>query len=166
YRLVIERWDIDLLPAGQSDTLDLTLFTLVGGVEVTNFVQVITLDQVDVDSEPNNNATGTPEEDDEAAVTVQTIGKGENSLFTNQINSTLYPNPTSEELHLSVEIEQALQTVVHIVNQQGYVLLTKAVNLFAGKNTIALEVSELPIGNYFLKMEGTTQVLSFKKSER
>lgn len=163
YRLAIERWDIDLLPAGQTDTLNLTLFTLVGGVEVTNFVQVIALDQADIDSEPNNNETMTPAEDDEAAVTIRTISKGERGLLINQVNSTLYPNPTAEQVQLSVETEEAFQTVINTVNQRGQVVMTQEVNLFSGKNTIELEVANLPVGNYFLKIEGTDQVLSFKK---
>src|SRR5205823_5238198 len=44
-----------------------------GGVK-TNYAQVVTADQKDTDSTPNNNAGPTPSEDDEAAVSVTPPG--------------------------------------------------------------------------------------------
>ena len=78
-------------------------------VDITNFVEVIAADQDDPDSTPDNGNGVTPEEDDEAAVTIsflesfagsiQTSG----SLFTNSNHSdienmNLFPVPTTDQL--------------------------------------------------------------------
>ena len=75
YSLFFEEWAIDALAPGQTATLDLTLFTLIEGVNIDQFVEVIALDQDDADSTPGN-GTGTPVEDDEALVTITPADDG------------------------------------------------------------------------------------------
>ncbi|MEK7415003.1 MAG: CHRD domain-containing protein, partial [Planctomycetota bacterium] len=70
YNLFFERWDVGTLAPGETGTLTLVLFPLVNDIHITNFVQVLTQDQPDVDSAPGNGTPPTPNEDDEAAVTV------------------------------------------------------------------------------------------------
>ena len=76
YRLYYERWEVGTLEPGEEATLELTLFTLVEDVDITNFVQVIATDQEDVDSTPNNDTNQTPDEDDEAAITIVPASNG------------------------------------------------------------------------------------------
>ena len=74
YNLFFEEWNVGNLAAGASAELELTLFTLVEGVDVVNFVQVISAGGNDADSTPDNNDTNIPQEDDEAAVTISEFG--------------------------------------------------------------------------------------------
>ena len=70
YDLFFEEWTIDALAAGETATLDLTVFTLVEGEDIINFVEVVAADQDDTDSTPANGNGSTPAEDDEAAVVI------------------------------------------------------------------------------------------------
>ncbi len=73
YSLFFEEWTLDELAAGESATLELVLFTLVEDEDIVNFVQVLEQDQDDVDSSPGNGNGVTPQEDDEAAITITPI---------------------------------------------------------------------------------------------
>jgi uncharacterized repeat protein (TIGR01451 family) len=75
YNLFNQTWTIPALGAGETATLYLNVFTLVGGQDITNFVEVIAVDQNDADSTPGN-GTGTPVEDDEAAITITPADNG------------------------------------------------------------------------------------------
>jgi len=76
YSLYFETWTIGTLAAGETATLELDLFTLVEEVNITNFVQVMTTDQDDVDSTPGNDTDQTANEDDEASITVTPASAG------------------------------------------------------------------------------------------
>ncbi len=80
YSLFNGSWDIDMLAAGETATLTITLFTLDQVSEATNFVQVTAVDQMDADSTPGNNNTMTPEEDDEAVAMIVVVGNGGNGV--------------------------------------------------------------------------------------
>jgi hypothetical protein len=62
-------WTVGTLTPGASKTLHVTATVATPGTK-TNYVQVTTAGQVDVDSTPNNNSGPTPVEDDEAAVSL------------------------------------------------------------------------------------------------
>ncbi|MEL6926150.1 MAG: T9SS type A sorting domain-containing protein, partial [Bacteroidota bacterium] len=70
YDLFNEVWNVGTLAAGETATLDLVLFTLVAGQDLTFFTQVVTATPMDKDSTPGNDMDQTPDEDDEAAVTI------------------------------------------------------------------------------------------------
>jgi uncharacterized repeat protein (TIGR01451 family) len=70
YNLFFERWDVGTLAPGETATLSLVLFPLIKDADITNFVQVLAQDQTDADSSPGNGTCCTPQEDDEAAVSV------------------------------------------------------------------------------------------------
>ena len=74
YNLFFEEWIVGTLAPGATAELNLTLFTLVEGVDIVNFVQVIEASGDDVDSTPDNNNTNIPTEDDEASVTISEFG--------------------------------------------------------------------------------------------
>ncbi len=70
YELFFEEFRVGTLAPGASATLRLTLFALVNDRPVTNFFQVKSAMGPDFDSDPNNNMTTVPNEDDEAVVTL------------------------------------------------------------------------------------------------
>ncbi len=76
YELFFERWDVGALESGESATLELVLFPLVGGVDITNYFQVLTSTTDDPDSTPGNDTDMTVDEDDEAAITITPVEDG------------------------------------------------------------------------------------------
>src|SRR6185295_7152679 len=57
-------WTVGTLTAGQTVTLSIVATVTTGGTK-TNYAQVTTANQLDVDSTPNNNPGPVPSEDDE-----------------------------------------------------------------------------------------------------
>ena len=76
-------WTVGTLAPGQSETLVLEWFMQQDANPITNFAQVAAANETDVDSTPDNNNSGTPVEDDEAAVTVTPAGFGGCDNITN-----------------------------------------------------------------------------------
>ena len=74
YDLFFKEWNIGSLAPGQTATLDLELFVLQNSTPLPYFVEVVAASPADLDSSPDNNTSGTPEEDDEALVTLQPPG--------------------------------------------------------------------------------------------
>ncbi len=81
-----EVWAIQSIEAGQTVYLNLDLFTLVDNMAITYFTQVISLDQLDSDSTPDN-SSGTISEDDEASITITPRRAG--GFGSNQGNNDL-----------------------------------------------------------------------------
>lgn len=76
YELFFETWDVGTLAAGQTEVLTLELFTLIGEVEIDNFVQVMTTNEPDNDSTPGNGLDNPDNEDDEAKITIKPASDG------------------------------------------------------------------------------------------
>lgn len=158
YNLFTETWEVGTLEAGQSATLDLTLFTLVSSADITNFVQVTSAMQPDVDSAPNNNVTTSPNEDDEAAITLTVNLAPENptelALGTPSLFSNVYPQPAANEITFELQLEDELNTDVQILDAAGNLIQTRQATFNEGFNQLQLDVSSLNSGMYFVKVEG------------
>lgn len=166
YNLFFETWKVPSLEAGQSATLNLTLFTLVNNVDITNFVQVTAADQNDIDSTPDNNAGMTPNEDDEAAVTITVNLAPQDpadlalaSPFTN-----VYPQPAANAVTFELELEEEMgRTNVQVLDAAGNVVLNQGVHLSTGFNQFQFDISNLNSGMYFVKVEGLAAENSQKR---
>ncbi len=158
YKLFFERWEIPMLRAGETATLTLRTFTLVGNVDITNFVQVTSVTQDDIDSTPDNNATMVPNEDDEAAVLVMVTFKSndpdDGSKSSLSSFSNIYPQPAANQITFELQLENELNTNIQILDAAGNVLGTRAANLSAGFNRMDFNVSDFSSGMYFIKVEG------------
>ena len=64
----------------------------------------------------------------------------------------LYPNPASDQLNISINAQTASNATLKIINQQGQAMAEKQVALQAGRNTIAIQVSDMPAGLYYLSL--------------
>lgn len=71
YGSFFKRWEIESLANGESATLELSVYTLVEGTPIINYVEVIEMAENDVDSTPGNGVAPDPIEDDEAVFIVQ-----------------------------------------------------------------------------------------------
>ena len=158
YSLFFETWEIPMLNAGETATLNLRLFSLINDADVTNFVQVIAASQDDIDSTPDNNATTSPNEDDEAVVLVMVNFKSDDpdSPAVSKLSSfsNVYPQPAANQVTFELQLENELKTNVQILDVAGNVLETRAANLSAGFNRMDFNVSDLSSGIYFIKVEG------------
>ena len=66
------------------------------------------------------------------------------------LESTVYPNPVTEQLTLSVQAENAGSGVITIVDALGRQLQTRTVDWNSGFNAIQIDVSDLASGLYFI----------------
>lgn len=68
--------------------------------------------------------------------------------------SMLYPNPASTELHIGLALETAATVQINIIDVSGKLVKTIHPELMnAGNNELALDITDLQNGLYFVKME-------------
>ena len=70
--------------------------------------------------------------------------------FTNTFN--IYPVPTTGELTIDVECTVKTSAVVKVVDMTGRLVKTVLFELEKGKNTNAINIGELPQGDYMIKL--------------
>ena len=175
YSLFFEEWTVPSLAAGASETLTLNVFTLVAEPDITNFVEVVDALQQDVDSTPNNGNGITPNEDDEAVVTVT----GSAVLPTSPVNfvlpgtgglsmGNLYPNPVMARVRTLIGSERDEDATLQVSDQFGRIVETLQHHLYEGTNEVELDLRQLPAGQYRLTVRtetGLQQTKQFVKYE-
>ena len=62
----------------------------------------------------------------------------------------IFPNPTSDKVHVSILSANQENAVIELVSVSGAVLLQRKENLEHGPNTIEISVEPFPSGNYFV----------------
>ena len=172
YNLFFETWTIPYLGAGETAELELVLFTLVDNQSIVQFVEVLAANETDDDSTPGNGNGVSPQEDDEAAFTVNfdasfTASAANRSEIQTTINQqTLYPNPANEEVNLEFNIAAETPLSIQVFNVTGQLQLDITVDAYRGLNQLRLDISTLIPGTYYVKMVGATvneQPLQFVK---
>jgi len=160
YNLFFEEWTIDFIGAGQTATLDLDLFTLVQGQNITNYVEILTADQLDPDSTPGN-FNGQINEDDEAAITLTFANNlaGQNAQSRTAMSKMMeveqiYPNPAVDRILLPITSQIDIQTNVNIIDVNGRLVSTQPMKVFEGYNGLNIDINDLSEGVYFIKLEG------------
>ncbi len=83
-------------------------------------------------------------------------------LEATTLGLVVYPNPTAGELIINFTTQNSGNANVDIVDLSGKNYSTKAIETFKGVNTLELNVSELPVGTYFVRMENDGEVISQK----
>lgn len=74
----------------------------------------------------------------------------------------VYPNPTAGDLTINFVSQDAGKATVDIIDLAGKVYSTKVMETYKGANTLELNVSELPVGTYFVRMDNENEVISHK----
>jgi hypothetical protein len=74
--------------------------------------------------------------------------KNNGSLFANV--SEVSPNPSNSNAFVTVNAISANSALVTVANALGSVVSTKTTSLLSGRNTISLDVDNLPTGMYFM----------------
>jgi hypothetical protein len=73
----------------------------------------------------------------------------------------VYPNPTRNVLSVDVNATEASTTLVQVSDLMGRVVLSQSVSVNKGANLLPLNVTSLPSGTYFVKVNG--DVMRFVK---
>lgn len=158
-------WDLTglTLVPGQSETLTINGFVLSPDF-FRVYAQIISHSGTDPDSTPNNGTPPITNEDDEVA---KTLGNAPSPLLVINGNSNtsqsfdyqyfkiknLYPNPVSAHLKMTVASALEGDAVLQIANTQGSEVAYFKKQLTQGQNVLDVDVSTLPKGIYFLKIE-------------
>jgi hypothetical protein len=86
---------------------------------------------------------------------------GVNDIDKSETNLQIFPNPSNGLFNLSINLPQAAEVSISIVNLLGEEVYSSIENYHSGMNTSALELTELNKGFYFvhissgeLKMSG------------
>lgn len=88
-------------------------------------------------------------------------GGGDVELGTIQ-GLMIYPNPTAGELTINFEAQNSGKTTVNIVDLGGKVYSTQIMETFMGTNTLELNLNDLAVGTYFVRMDNGSEVVSHK----
>lgn len=167
YNLFFEEWTIPNLASGATATLDLVLFPLVRDMDLTNFVQVTSVDQADPDSTPGNDTDNIADEDDEASLTLSSsnLQIPNNDLELLQIDAQLAPNPATDQIQLSFisATTSSIPTLISVYDNMGKRVLQQETSVVKGFNQERLHVKNLGSGNYYLVIEGSGKALKFNK---
>lgn len=165
YNLFFEEWTIPFLAGGETATLELVLFPLVRGTDLTNFVQVTSADQDDPDSTPGNDTDNTVDEDDEASLTLSSsnLQAPDHQLNLLRVGAQLSPNPATDQIQLSFVSPQEAATHISIYDAMGKLVIQKEMTVFTGFNQTDFNIKNLASGNYFVVIYGNENVLKFSK---
>lgn len=165
YDLFFETWTLPTVAAGETATLQLTLFAMRGDPAITAFAQVSGSDTGDSDSAPNNRLCCTPIEDDEAMVrinprliTTPGIRQSGEVFFkdgglppnTFRVHSVTPNGAQGVTLGFSTELEE---TNASLVDNLGRVI--RQLKLAQGKGSFQeyLDMSDLAPGIYNLVVD-------------
>ena len=171
YNLYFETWSLDYLAPGQSEILELELFTRVDDVSITNFVEVISVNENDVDSSPGNGNGVTPQEDDEAAITIEfddsqsiVINAPSNNINRNiEAIGSIYPNPANSIINVDFELKADLELEIQIFDLGGRLFKSIPTTLNKGFQQVTLNINDLAPGSYFVKTSNEAGILSTKR---
>ncbi len=152
-------WRAIDLDVGETATLNLSLFTLVGEGSITSYAQVMTATPDDIDSTPANGTPPNAVEDDEAVITIT----ASNNRITNFeigidqhrsiILNNIYPIPADELLTLSLFSKKDNVLQMTIYNVAGQKFLSQQLVLKEGMNDLPIDISTLTSGAYTILFE-------------
>ena len=94
-----------------------------------------------------------------AVFEIQTVGLADLGL-TDAI--AIYPNPSNGSSTLSIQLLEAQQVNLFIINLQGKIQFSQSYTFNAGKNEVLLDLSKLADGVYYIQLEN----LNFKHTKR
>ena len=154
-------WNVPTLAAGQTITLVVPCFTLVS-TPVTAFTQVVACTTLDSDSQPDNNSTMIPIEDDEAAITVTTAAAQQAAIRAGIEQNTpqlipiviqkVYPSATEGDLMIRFKSIDEREVRFDFYNTYGILLHSELKAVQKGFQTLQFDVWDLPQGTYIIQL--------------
>jgi len=171
-------WVIGNLPAGTSEVLEVTWFSLDDEDPIVAYAQVMSASPEDLDSSPGNGTCCTAVEDDEAVISVDpgTTQLRSSLAFESNENSSTerlkilkpYPNPVVDRLMISFYVPQARTLMVRLTNSVGQEVYRSQLELNEGLVKRTIDMQDFPTGLYYLStdLEGKHRALPVLKVER
>ncbi len=89
-------------------------------------------------------------------LTLEEIPPVSTSELTQKTTHKIFPNPTSNEFHLSTEVKEADEYDVNIYTLTGQKVATKNFNLNAGSNLLPFNIQNLNSGIYIVELKNKT----------
>lgn len=150
-------WNVGDLPGGTSATLTINYFLLRDN-PTQFYAEVFSANESDADSSPRNGGCCTPNEDDEAALTINGANAQPLLLSAEQLRklrpatlSAIYPNVVEDyDVTLEVLAREAGTWSLQAFDMQGRVWDLGRLNLAQGHNSIDVPINNLPSGTYQL----------------
>ncbi len=160
YNRDFRRWDIGVLEAGQTGTIELEVFAQASSTNISNFIQVATAMERDPDSKPGNDLNAIADEDDEASVVVEitepALIQGDLAPTNNTVQfSKIYPVPAKNRLNVDLSSTGDREDEILIIDNNGSILRKQAVALNKGTNNFELDIHDLPTGIYYVSIPGS-----------
>ena len=156
-------WSIEALDNGETATLILQMRVEDFAESITYFAQVASIENIDNDSNPANNVTQIPQEDDEASVTIFPTAVGiEADSFLAEYEFNLFPTPTHDIVNLSYLTPSSEVIDIVLYDFSGRKLYQKTFKTTLGTNVNELDLSQFPVGVYLVSMETEKGILRGK----
>ncbi|HFA51597.1 MAG TPA: DUF11 domain-containing protein [Bacteroidetes bacterium] len=156
-----EQWTVGNIPAGGSASITVSYFLLSGNA-LTAYAQVLSANETDSDSTPGNGTPPTPNEDDEAALTLNAFAAGggvalqARELIGRPVQLVaVNPNPVYHgTISVVIDSREAGSYELECYDLFGRLAFLQKINLEDGRNEVPLDVSRLESGTYYLNMPG------------
>ena len=153
-------WNVGSLAAGTSATITLNYFNLSSGA-VTVFGQVTDQDQTDTDSTPDNNNGTVPNEDDEAAITLNGNVAPRQALLSEDLKSSTrnftvlktYPNLTANDVNVVLTSKMETTMTMKILNSNGQQVAQQNISVIKGENKILIQTGAFQSGMYHVMLQ-------------
>ena len=148
-----EQWSVGSLGAGETASLTVNYFILTENT-LAPYAQVISLNEPDTDSSPDNGSCCTPMEDDEASILINGLNNGgsislqKNDGRLRMFIDHIFPNPAKYWVNLDIYSHRDQSAVIAIYDQQGRIVHRKELELIKGKNELMLDISNWRTGAY------------------
>lgn len=156
YGVFTSVWDVGELASGETATLDIQLFPLLGDANV--YMQVISCNEGDIDSAPSNGTCCVANEDDEAVFLIEEGLIPPNTpakAASHETTFNIYPNPAQQFLNI--------QNAAGIKDWHIFDAFGKLVLQGAAWNGEVIDITTLTDGVYYLQLhsENTSMTKSF-----
>jgi hypothetical protein len=93
-----------------------------------------------------------------AAISIETVGIDE---VSNEFNFRLYPNPASESVYVTLDLENSAEVDLTITDIMGNIVYVENQgDLFAGSQQLMIDASSLASGMYFVNLNIDGQVIT------
>jgi len=142
-------WTVGSLAAGATATIVVNYFSL-SASGYDQFVEVLSQNEMDVDSTPGNGNSTSAVEDDEAYLELST-----NAPLALTINFFPNPAPAGEQIVLKYESSGETEVPLLISDLNGRVIHRSRVQFSDGYNQVPVSIGDLPSGVYVLTLSDT-----------
>ncbi|MGB0932353.1 MAG: T9SS type A sorting domain-containing protein, partial [Chitinophagales bacterium] len=159
YNLWSQTWNIGVLQPNETAVLELNLFTLNPGTDITTYAEVTAANEMDIDSTPNNGNGSSAVEDDEAATTLSNGGGGKIDLNANIVGRSalltvnrIYPIPTNDVVNI-IFTSKTENVDMILYDFSSRVVYERTLEVVQGENVTQIDLTSFPSGWYFVSME-------------